>query len=169
VFDNTGWTPDPTTLVTRLEDLERGPTLILEWPLDAGGGEIELSLVIQQPAVDPTRLVIVSAAGFHVAFVGTRLPRGRGERLLVEARSYAELLRHIEEGEGMISPSPLRKGAIHEITLRLNPRSGKIAVLLDDEEIASRALPSPDTSPARVVLRAWDRISLRRATITARR
>ncbi|MEW6072373.1 MAG: serine/threonine-protein kinase [Planctomycetota bacterium] len=171
VLENLGWTPDPGANVTRLEDLrrQRGPTLNLVWPIDTGGGELELALSIAAPASDPTRLLTISAAGFHVAFVGTHLPGGAGERLLVESGSFEELLEHVAAGRGTAPARRLKKGETHEILLRLAPRSGRIAVLLDGEEIASPELPRPDTRPASIVLRAMERVTLRRATLLVRR
>ncbi len=171
-FDNQGWSPEPRAAVTRLDDLRRqvGPTLILRRPLDTSGGEIELTLVVAQPASDRTRLLVVSAAGFHVAFVGTHLPGpDQGERLVLSTSSLEELLDKISRGEGEPTGSLLTPGETHELHFRLSPRSGKIVVRVDGREIPHPQLKRPDPGALRIRLRSWEKVSLRRAVLTARR
>ena len=170
VFDNLGWTPDPSAPVTPLEalPLQRGPSLILKWPFDAAG-EIELSMEIRQPDPDPTRLVTISAMGFHVAFVGTHLPGKPGERLLVETGTYDELLRDVLAGKGEKPAATLRKGRTHMVTLRLSARSGRAIVLLDGKEISNHSLSRPDARTPHIVLRASEKISLQKAVLIVNR
>ena len=171
VFDNLGWVPNAG--VDELDELPRqkGPSLVLEAPLDIDAGPFDLTLRVERPAgAGPHRLLLISAAGFHVALIGPRFGGDSGEsRLVVHTGTIEELIAAIRRGEGERVGPLFVAGRTHEVTLTLNRRSGRLKILLDGRQLARPYPPRPDPDVRSIMVRSWDRTRLLGAILTARR
>ncbi len=157
-FDGRGWSPPSG--VPEWSDLlaQRGPRLQLRRPLDLETGYFEVTFVVEQPAESgPPQLLLLSAAGFHVAFCGPGLPGGDGQsRWLVGVGAVEDLVQRIQRGEGTLDPELLVRGKRHEIVLRAYRGSGRLDLSLDDRALRGVPPVPPKADDLAVVLRSWE-------------
>lgn len=106
------------------------PTLLLRDPFNLQAGPVEVVVDVEVPLDARARLVVVSAIGFHCAFV-----TGAGEvgRVVAGSRDLEGVIERAMEGEGEEFPG-LRPGQSHQITMRANQARGTLTVLFDGEE-----------------------------------
>ena len=89
------------------------PTLLLRDPFDLQAGPVEVVVDVEVPLDARARLVVVSAIGFHCAFV-----TGAGEigRVVAGSRDLEGVIERAMGGEGEEFPG-LRPGQSHQIML----------------------------------------------------
>jgi len=166
ILNVTGWSP-PLAARSDEELLARdGPTLALE-PLRTEKEEFELTLRIEQPADQPPRFLLVSAAGFHVGFLGA--PEGGKARWLAGTRSAASVLEDLRRGGGR-EFAGWKAGSKPSIVLKLHRARGRVELELDGSRIDSMNLPAPRLEgPPVLSVRAWECLRLLALTIVAAR
>ncbi len=166
ILNVTGWSP-PLAARSDEELLARaGPALALE-PLRTEKEEFELTLRLEQPADQPPRVLLVSAAGFHVGFLGA--PEGGKARWLAGTRSAAEVLADLRKGAGREFVG-WKAGSKPRLTLKLHRARGRVELELDGSRIDGMNLPAPRLEgPPTLAVRAWECLRLDSLTIVAAR
>ncbi len=108
----------------------KAPTLLLRDPFNLQAGPLEVVVEVEVPLDARARLVVVSAVGFHCAFV-----TGAGDvgRVVAGSRDLEGVIERAMGGEGEEFPG-LRPGQSHQITMRANQARGTLTVLFDGEE-----------------------------------
>jgi hypothetical protein len=166
ILNVTGWSP-PLAARSDEELLARaGPTLALE-PLRTEKEEFEITLRIEQPADQPPRMLLVSAAGFHVGFLGA--PEGGKPRWLAGTRTAANVLEDLRRGNGR-EFAGWKAGSKPTITLKLHRARGRVEFEIDGSRIDSMNMPAPRLEgPPVLSVRAWECLRLLALTIVAAR
>jgi tRNA A-37 threonylcarbamoyl transferase component Bud32 len=166
ILNVTGWSP-PQAARSDEELLARaGPTLALE-PLRTEKEEFEVALRIEQPADQPPRFLLVSAAGFHVGFLGA--PEGGKSRWLAGTRTAAGVLEDLRRGNGR-EFAGWKPGTKPTITLKLHRARGRVELEIDGSRIDSMNLPAPRLEgPPVLSVRSWECLRLLALTIVAAR
>src|SRR6185295_2407068 len=115
-----------------------GPLLPLE-ALRTEKEPLELTLQIDQPADQPPRLLLVSALGFQVGFLGAS--EGSKARWLASAGTPAELVEALRKGAGTEFPG-WKAGAKVALNLTLSRAPGRVVCQLDGKPIGRTNLPT---------------------------
>ena len=159
-FDGRGWSlPRGTPSWPDLLE-QRGPRLALREPLDLGTGNFVASFTIEQPD-EPPALLLLSVAGFHIAFSGPGLPGGDGEaRWLVGMGTADELVQRVRRGEGTLDPELLARGGRHTIELVAYRGSGRLDLQLDGRALRGFSPTAPTSSELAVLVRSWEPVRL---------
>lgn len=156
-----GWIGNP--LPDDAEVLRRAvPTLLLRDPFVIDEGVIVLDVHFSQPSGSPPDLMIVSALGFHAAFVGERV--GASARCLVDTGSLEDVANRVRS-EG-VAFSGWREDSDHILRLRLNPARGTVEIRLDGVRIASSERRSPVGGPRSTSLSLRSREPVRLLDVT---
>jgi len=166
ILNLSGWSP-PFAARSDEELLARAcPTLVLE-PLHTEKEELELTLALEQPADQPPRVLLVSAAGFHVGFLGA--PEGGKARWLAGTRSAADVLADLRKGAGR-EFAGWKAGAKFSINLKLHRARGRAEFALDGTNQDSMNLLAPHlVGPPALQVRAWECVRLVSISIVAAR
>jgi tRNA A-37 threonylcarbamoyl transferase component Bud32 len=166
ILNVSGWSP-PFAARSDSEVLARaGPLLPLE-PLRTEKDPLELTLLIEQPADQPPRLLLVSALGFQVGFLGAT--DGTKARWLAATGSEAELLEALRKGAGT-EFAGWKAGGKHALGLTLTRAPGRVVFRLDGALVSQVLLPTPRLAgPATVGVRAWECLRLVSLSIVATR
>jgi hypothetical protein len=138
------------------------PTLLLRSPFVVDEGVVILDLHFAQPEGSPPDLMIVSALGFHAAFVGERV--GAPARCLVDTNGLADVVRRVRS-EG-VAFSGWTEGEDHVLRLRLNPARGTVEVQLDGNRIVYAERRSPVGGPRSTSLSLRSREPVRLLDVT---
>jgi len=145
----------------------KAPTLLLRDPFDLQAGPVEVVIDAEVPLDARARLVVVSAIGFHCAFV-----TGEGEvgRVVAGSRDLEGVIERAMRGEGEEFPG-LRPGQRHQITMRANQARGTLTVLFDGEERVriEDLSPKDRARSTSVSLRSLEPLLLKSARIEAGR
>lgn len=149
--------PDDEQLLTRA-----APTLLLRNPFVVDEGVVVLDLHFAQPEGSPPDLMVVSALGFHAAFVGQRV--GEPARCLVDTNGLEDVVRRVRT-EG-VAFSGWREGEEHVLHLRLNPARGTVEVQLDETRVTTAERRSPVGGPRSTSLSFRSREPLRLLDVT---
>jgi len=121
----------------------KAPTLLLRDPFDLEAGLAEVEFEIEVPQDARARLVVMSALGFHCAFVTDDEATGR---VVAKSRDLEGVVRRALEGGGEEFPG-LRPGESHRVMLRVNQARGTMSVLFDGEQCVRIADLSPKDRP----------------------
>ena len=165
ILNGAGWSP-PFAAHNDDELLARaGPALDLE-PLRTDKEALEITLQIQQPADQPQNLLLVSAAGFQIGFLGAS--EGHKARWLATSGTPAALVADLRKGGGREFAS-WKPGAA--VTLRLALRRGQGSVELDLGGARDRfsVIPPRLEGAGSFALRSWECLRLVALTIEAAR
>jgi hypothetical protein len=156
ILNVTGWSPQ--FAARNDEDLlgRAGPSLALE-PLRCEKEPLEITLQLEQPADQPPRVLLVSAAGFHVGFLGA--PQGGKARWWAGSRSAPELLAELRRGAGNEFEG-WKAGA--NVSLQLTfTRPGVVLVKRNGTQLGRMSLTAPHgEGPPALVVRAWECLRL---------
>jgi hypothetical protein len=165
VFDGLGWRPERNADTWTALERSSGPRLILKPPLDAA--ELTLVLDVEQSAeAGPPQLLVVSAAGFHVALAGVGLPGGDGRpRWLVGTGTLGELLLALQRGEGTPVASLLEPGRRHRLEIEGRRRSGILKLAFDGRLLGDVHPSPPNPTALSIEVRAWEPVRLRGAIL----
>ena len=143
------------------------PTLLLQDPIDLEAGPVETTFELQVPADSRGRLVVVSALGFHAAFV-----MGEADTGLVVAgsRDLVAVIGRALEGEGE-EFAGLHPGEIHTVTMRANLARGTLTLLFDGEQCAriEDLSPKDQARSTSISLRSLEPLILLSAKVEAGR
>ncbi|HED64400.1 MAG TPA: serine/threonine protein kinase [Planctomycetes bacterium] len=163
VFDGAGWILDHETPDWRSLRAQVGPELRLEAPLD--GERVVLDLVIDtRPG--PAQLLVVHAAGFHVALVGAGLPGGeRTPRLLVGTETRESFLDRVQSGEGRALEEGLAAEETQRLRITTNRRGGSWRVELEGRLLGEGRMRAPRVDEPRVGFESWEPIRIRRVVL----
>jgi tRNA A-37 threonylcarbamoyl transferase component Bud32 len=166
ILNVSGWSPpfaarsDPDLLA------RAGPSLALE-PLRTDKEPLEITLQLEQPADQPPRVLLVSAAGFHVGFLGA--PEGGKARWLAGTRSAADVLGELRKGGGH-EFAGWKAGSKPSLSITLIRARGRVVVKLDGTLPDRMDLPAPHLEgPPTLSVRAWECLRLVSLTIVAAR
>ncbi len=166
ILNVSGWSP---SLAARSDEellARAGPTLALEL-LHTEKEEFELTLKLEQPADQPPRVLLVSAAGFHVGFLGA--PEGGKARWLAGTRTAAEVLAELRKGAGR-EFAGWKAGSKPRLTLKLHRARGRVELELDGTRVDSMNLPAARLEgPPVLSIRAWECLRIVSLTIVAAR
>jgi len=149
--------PDDAELLRRT-----APTLLLRSPFVVDEGVVILDLHFAQPEGSPPDLMVVSALGFHAAFVGERV--GAPARCLVDTNGLPDVVERVRR-EG-VAFSGWSEGSDHVLRLRLNPARGTVEVRLDGERVVYAERRSPVGGPRSTSLSLRSREPLRLMDVT---
>ncbi|MCB9905773.1 MAG: serine/threonine protein kinase [Planctomycetes bacterium] len=156
-----GWIGGPLAdddeLVTRA-----APTLLLRNPFVVDEGVVVLDVHFAQPEGSPPDLMVVSALGFHAAFVGERV--GEPARCLVDTNGLQDVVERVRS-EG-VAFSGWREGGDHVLRLRLNPARGTVEVRLDGARVTTAERRSPVGGPRSTSLSLRSRVPVRLLDVT---
>jgi tRNA A-37 threonylcarbamoyl transferase component Bud32/tetratricopeptide (TPR) repeat protein len=149
--------PDDAELLRRTV-----PTLLLRNPFVVDEGVVILDLHFAQPEGSPPDLMVVSALGFHAAFVGERV--GAPARCLVDTSGLPDVVERVRS-EG-VAFSGWNEGEDHVLRLRLNPARGTVEVRLGGERVTYAERRSPVGGPRSTSLSLRSREPLRLLDVT---
>ncbi len=166
ILSGPGWAPARAARSDEDFLSRASPTL----PLDALRTEkdpLDLLLVLQQPADQPPVLLLVSACGFHVGFLGAH--EGAGARWLVDTSSAQSALKRLRAGEGREFAGWQAGGRV-ELHLVLHRARGTVLAEANGKRLALESVPPPRAEGAsQLVLRAWECLRLTALTLEAAR
>jgi hypothetical protein len=163
ILNVTGWSPP--FAARNDEDLlgRAGPSLALE-PLRCEKEPLDLTLQLEQPADQPPRVLLVSAAGFQIGFLGSL--QGGKARWLAGSRSAADLLAELRKGAGTEFEG-WKAGANLSLQLTLT-HSGVVLVKRNGTTLGRMSLPAPRSEgPPSFSVRAWECLRLVSLTVEA--
>ena len=157
-----GWIGGPLPSDAALSK-RAAPTLLLREPFVLDEGVVILDVSLAQPEGSPPDLLVISALGFHAAFVGPRV--GAPARILVDTTALEDVIDRVRtEGEPFTG---WREGDERTLRLRLNPARGTVEVRVDGERIANAERLSPVGGPRSTSLsvRSREPVRLLQATL----
>jgi len=165
ILNVSGWSP---AFAARSDEellAREGPSLVLEKLRTEK--ELEIVLQLEEPLDQRPNVLLVSAAGFHVGFLGA--PDGGKARWLAGNRSAAEVLEALRKGQGREFPG-WKAGSKPALTLTLRREQGRVALKLDGTALDRMELPAPHLEgPATLSVRAWECLRLVSLTLVAAR
>jgi hypothetical protein len=166
ILNGSGWSP-PFAARSDGDLLERrGPLLLLE-PLRTEKEPLELGLQLEQPADQPPHLLLVSALGFQIGFLGAS--DGGKARWLASAGTAAELVEALRKGSGT-EFSGWKAGSKPLLGLTIRRAPGRVVCTLDGKPIGRLNLPAPHQGgPPAIGLCAWECLRLVSLTLVASR
>ncbi len=165
VFDGAGWTL--ASPMESWEDLrrQRGPQLVLEAPLDPDR-DFELEIELEAADDGPNKLLLVSAAGFHVALCGNGLPGSRlRAHYLAGTDDLETFLRLLENGEGRVEDGLFAVGKAHRLRLRAYRPTGHLRIEFDGRTLRELRGPPAREEQRSIEIRSWERLRLTSATL----
>jgi hypothetical protein len=144
------------------------PTLFLKEPLRIQSEPLDVRLRLDQRPDTPPDLVLVSCAGFHVAFMFAN--DGTRGRCLVDTADPARVVARARNGEGK-EIGGWKIGSALELHFLARRASGVILVDVDGKRVDEFQRPVPRADPASATLqvRSWQPMRLLSATIEAAR